>query len=298
MTVQILTIPENPAEWAGWMEQHLVGLRLYDLVEELSRIPGASCIPVAEILTEQELADVRLSGLRTLPVEKIRQLLSSPASLPELQEDVFVNGGDFWQTLPVDEETLAAANRVHDRVRPALVPEQNKAAVGVRRNSGTRFRRRLLSIAALAAALIVVVQIIPRQPAPSGRILGGPGLLANDVSTPDEYLNRLADAANTWFDERPSDSAELITLLREVSSDCRILSNASHPVLAAQKLSDGKTGERWLQTKCRGWKSEFDAALASLESGQSTFDDARFQADMTIIKLVSTLRKGPETPDV
>lgn len=123
------------------------------------------------------------------------------------------------------------------------------------------------------------------QPRGSGSILGQPGLLANDVSSSSEYLNRIANAGSEWFDQHPRDSAELITLLENVSRDCQILIDADHQRLTPEERN-------WFVEKCENWKNEFDTTLASLQSGQLTFEAAKAEADKTMTKLVNVVREG------
>ena len=35
MTIHILTLPDDKAEWPRWLEQYLVGMHLGELIEEL-----------------------------------------------------------------------------------------------------------------------------------------------------------------------------------------------------------------------------------------------------------------------
>ena len=98
------------------------------------------------------------------------------------------------------------------------------------------------------------------QPGGSGSILGQPGILVNNVAPAAEYLNRIADAGNEWFDVQPKDAAELIVLLQNVSNDCQVLIDAEHPALTPQE-------REWFVAKCKNLKSAFDMTLAFLQSG-------------------------------
>ncbi|MBC7967122.1 MAG: hypothetical protein H7Z17_14505 [Fuerstia sp.] len=286
MTIFITTIPDDPKEWAGWLEQHLVGLRLRDVIDELRLLPESTSTPLKVLLNQKQLSEVRQHGLSALSVNQVRTLFSSPESLLELQEDVLLHGGDYWASLPTSAEVQSATDRVKQRLGKSPFGEERAARPTANSEVKRGSRGLLIALTSAAALLLIGFVTWQMQPHGSGSILGQPGLLANDVSSSAEYLNRIADAGNEWFDQHPRDSAELVTLLENVSNDCQILIDAEHLPLTSEERN-------WFVGKCENWKNEFDTTLASLQSGQLTFEAAKAEADKTMMKLVNVVREGP-----
>jgi hypothetical protein len=285
MTILITTIPDDPKEWAGWLEQHLVGLRLRDLIDELRLLPDSTLVSLKSLLNETHLLEVRKRGLASLTVNQIRALMASPESLLELQEDVLVNGGEYWRSLPPDHDMQHSLERVRSKLKkPAS--QEDRATLATEHLTAARSRSKLL-IGLVSAAAILLIGVVAwrMQPGGSGTILGQPGLLVNNVASAAEYLNRIADAGNEWFDVQPKDAAELIVLLQNVSNDCQVLIDAEHPALTPQE-------REWFVAKCQNWKSEFDTTLASLQSGLLNFEAAKASSDRTMMKLINAVRQG------
>lgn len=286
MTIIITTIPDDPKEWAGWLEQQLVGLRLRDLIDELRLLPGSASTPLQGLLDQKQLLQVRERGLSVLSVNQVRALFGSPESLFELQEDVLLHGGDYWASLPTSAEVQSATDRVKMRLGKSLSTDERTTRPTAKSETGLRSRGLLMALTSVAALLFIGFLTWQMQPHGSGSVLGQPGLLANDTSSSAEYLTRIADAGSEWFEQHPRDSAELITLLKNVSNDCQILIDADHKALTP-KYRD------WFVEKCKNWKNQFDTTLASLQSGQITFEAAKAEADTTMMKLVNVLHSGP-----
>ena len=285
MTIFITTIPDDPKEWAGWLEQHLVGLRLRDVIDELRLLPGSAATPLNGLLNENLLLQVRKRGLTALSVNQVRALFGSPESLLELQDDVLIHGGDYWASLPTSAEVQNATDRVKKRLGKSPIPAE-RAAVPAAKPETKRSRGLLIALTSVAALLLIGFLSWQMQPHGSGSILGQPGLLANDVSSSAEYLNRIANAGAEWFNQHPRDTSELVTLLENVSNDCQILIDADH-----QRLTPDERD--WFVGKCENWKGEFDTTLASLISDDRGFEAAKAEADKTMMKLVNVLREGP-----
>lgn len=286
MTILITTIPDHPKEWARWLEQHLIGLSLRDLMDELRLLPNATLKPLHSLLNEKQLAGIRQYGLSVLSIDQIRALFSSPESLLELQEDVLINGGDYWTSLQTSAEVQDATDRVKKRLSKSPSTEERVARPTATSETKRISRSLLIALTSVAALLIIGFLTWQIQPYGSGSILGQPGLLANDVNSSAEYLNRIANAGSEWFNQHPRDSVELVRLLESVSNDCQILIDADHKRLTRDERI-------WFVGKCANWKNEFDTTLASLKSGQLTFEAAKADVDTTMRKLVTVLRKGP-----
>src|SRR4051794_38469755 len=98
MTLHALDIPEDLAELTVWLERHLVGLELGELVAELSAVHPVPLEPVSSVwaLLRDRLGAVLDGGLATVPPEVVKRLLLQPVLLFELQELVLEKGGDYW----------------------------------------------------------------------------------------------------------------------------------------------------------------------------------------------------------
>lgn len=289
MTIRLLTIPDDPAKWAAWLEEQLVGLHLRELVEELRLDPELkqqSELPLSKLLDKDQQSGIVRHGLSATSLENIQALLANPGSLLELQEKVLEAGQPYWERQPGSQEVQESVDRVRNRLR--IAPSSKNASDGMspERSGRSKSRTMLGWIALASAALVIGVFAWPQQSGSSGRILGTPGLLADNVSSSSEYFERIAKAGNTWFDQTPRNSEDLAALLKEVSSDCEILINAPHEALT----EDERT---WFVTKCQNWKEKFDQTLASLEVGDLTFDDARAESDKVMLKLIQVLNAGP-----
>lgn len=286
MTIFITTIPDDPKEWAGWLEQHLVGLRLRDLIDELRLLPGSESTPLNGLLGQEQLLQIRQRGLAVLSANQVRALLGSPKSLLELQEDISLHGDDYWASLPTSVEVQNATDRVKKRLGESPIPAERAAVPAAKPETKHSSRSLLIALTSVAALLLFGFLKWQMQPHASGSILGQPGLLANDVNSSAEYLNRIANAGSEWFDQQPRTSAELVMLLKNVSNDCQILIDADHLRLTPNERD-------WFVGKCENWKGEFDTTLASLQSGLLTFEVAKAEADKTMMKLVNVVREGP-----
>jgi len=292
MTVRIITIPDDQTQWPGWLEQQLVGSHLRELIEELRIVDGLDSSfqaskPLSEILTTKQLADIAKSGIAAIGVKKIPELMSNPDALLDLQEYVLINGSSYWQNVPVDSQLKASMERSRSKLNAIIGDSQTPARPApIAGNLQKTNRRSLTWIASAAAVLLVGVMLWRMPPHPSGHILGTPGLLANDVSSSAEYLQRIAAAGQTWFDEQPTDEAALIALLEQTRNDCQILIDARHEALSDEERI-------WLVTKCRKWQGDLEQTLSSLKSGAIDLETARTQADATMKKLVNVLQSGP-----
>ncbi len=100
---------------------------------------------------------------------------------------------------------------------------------------------------------------------------------------PGAYLNRIADAAAEWFNQRPEGPIDLARRLGELRQGCSVLILSPHKPLSAQDRT-------WLVEKCRAWAAKLDAHLVSLEGGTAA-PKVRDEADATVDKLIKALRE-------
>src|SRR5262245_17287775 len=98
MSLHAMEIPDDPAQLPGWLEGHLLGLGLAELVAGLTAVHGAARRggPSLEEVLGQRRQAVLTGGLRELPRDALRQLLLHPQLLLELQELVLTEGTGYW----------------------------------------------------------------------------------------------------------------------------------------------------------------------------------------------------------
>ena len=300
MRVIALEIPDDPAALAGWLERRMVGLDLAALAAELEAVhgpePSSGARESLDAFLGDRLGAVLERGLSALPPEALRRLLRRPRLLLELQALVLSSGDAYWRRLaeasddlrvPVErvrrrlaEITRPAAGSGSPREAPAWRPEARAAAW---------YRRpwfvSLATAAAILAAVVAFEQSRDRfefAPVPTGWGWSRPGALP-EASSPAAYLDRLADAAEDWFRDRPEEPVALARRIAEFRQGCSVLILAEHRPLSAEDRT-------WLINRCRAWAAKLDKHLADLEAGEDP-PKVRDEADATIRKLIQSLRE-------
>jgi hypothetical protein len=306
MRLIALGIPDEVTALAGWLEGHLVGMDLAELIGELEAVHG----PATESLSlDRVLEDwrevVRTQGLGSLPPDLFDVLLRQPKLLLDLQEWLLIEGGPYWQRLAAGAtgrhcneilerawDRLASALAESDDPAPAIPLRPPVAAAPVR---PARPPAWLLGGLAAAAAGLVALVVAMRGPGWGG---GGtaepavvaakrwgwdrPGAFPNDLPRA-AYLNHLADSAIEWFDRRPEAPLELARRIAEFRQGCTILILSPHRPLSPEDRA-------WLVERCHGWAAKLDAHLAAVESGQDVLR-VRDEVDAMINRLIRTLRE-------
>ena len=301
MTPICLDMPDSPQELAAWLDRQLVGLELQRLIAELETIRGnpGPAISLEEALGEQ-LPQVLAGGLSQANDDSIGRLLRTPRLLLDLQERVFIDGGDHWNSVPRTEEHLAAARRSIESVKKIIARSAESATstttpsappVTRRDDSANRSSRwnlsDLLAMATSLAAIILTVigvwnNLQPRpQPPQPGWGFSRPGALAEKKS-PQPYLESLAASAREWFRKRPTDAAELSNRLKEFRAGCELVNEAPHSQLA-------EADRTWLRERCQVWIGKIDGHIAAL-SNETQFSATLQAADETINKLIQALK--------
>jgi hypothetical protein len=288
MNLFVLEIPEETAKLAEWLEGHLVGPNLGDLVAELAAIHG----------TAAERGDHKISlggdrtavsraidgGLGVLTRPMLQTLLRNPDLLLQLQEIFLTSNSNYWrdkcQALPV---SAAAGEQGWQRLQPLLAASD----VVRQKSSGPNRARMIVRIAAAVAAAILVTSVGLRffRPQPP-QVAQGWGWNKPDAFPqnlePKAYLQHLANAADEWFKKRPENKEDLAKRITQFRNGCDVLLRADHKPLAP-------ADREWLKERCRTWSGMLDQHLADLNAGKDV-PAVRNEADATIRKLVQALR--------
>lgn len=290
MTPILLDIPHDPQLWPAWLEEQLVGLQLGELIDQLKLIvpePEESQVTLDDVCGSQ-LDLVLTSGLSALSQKQVSTLLKSPDLLLDLQERVFIEGGDYWHSVSRTEE--------HQQLFETQWPQIEKSFIEVGsdsseiptvtsqsqqpKSSGISIR----TLSLLAAVLLVGVTFwLSRPQPPAGWGFNRPGALAVDLPA-DEYLDHIAESAGEWFKKPTGTKAALAKRLAQFSAGCQTLIDAEHPQLSP-------TDRDWLVERCGVWKDKIDTQLAQLNSGTKSLNEVRSEANATVNKLIEAIQK-------
>jgi hypothetical protein len=333
MNTILLTIPDLPAEWrdlaetswAGlwpekwpelsrWLDQQLVGMSLGQLVEELrilrdaqdkrpadvKNLVEAGPKTLDQILTPEIRRKVLDHGTSALSQAEIQGLFSSPETLLDLQEDIFINGGKFWQTVPRTEahKQLAQSGfeaiqaRIGTEATSVLEPAQNQNSADTPVKPGS-WKNAVFAATVLAMSVLVTLAVLnpSREPQMSGTGFGTPGLLDNNVDSQLEYYQRMSVANAEWLKKTRKNSTELLAALRSYGMDCKMVIDSEHPALDDRN-------ERWLKLKCSEWKGRIEEIVVALESEKMSFEDATTKANEVVGNLVKKLHVGPTVQEL
>ena len=295
MNLSALDIPESPAELAWWLEDQVVGLHLLETVAVLeafrAKPPRGTQPPMESKLSavlDGRLAAVLAQGLRVLSATELRQLLTQPRLLLELQELVLRDGGEAWFSRPVTAEhrqlvdegwqqlhgALGIAPETVAQTRPASTAKNARAIA----TPAPVTRRWLLAGMTVAAALAFSIFLLA-QPQAWG--WDTPGALAVNLE-PKPYLQHLAGLAEQYYQQPRDSRTQLEVTLRAFRHSCDTLIAAPHMQLPPDKRT-------LLKQLCRQWAAKLDVHLAELE-GTGDVVKIRGEADQTIRGLVQRLQ--------
>ena len=280
MSIHLLEIPNEAAELALWLEGHLRGTELHELVTECHALHGTQDDDAPELsqVLSSQASTVLDNGLQCLSFEQLAQLVQHPELLFDLQDLVMIHGGPHWQTEESagSEKSEASWQRIQEALAPTkpLPPEPPS--------------KRLLPkiVAAMALGLIVAVGYFATRPDPTPQVAWGwakPGALDElDQLPAPEYLESLAKSAETWFKKRPDTKAALVKRITEFRIGCDALIQAKHSPLKPEDRD-------WLVERCKVWSGKLDEHLAALES-DADVGETRSAADEIINKLVTAIQ--------
>lgn len=310
MSVRILQIPDAIADWPAWLERELVGIHLHELVQELEILsrgePKTSTLE--ETLNGAKQA-VLEQGLVALGDSQLRTLLRNPRQLTDLQELVFVAGGEYWQTVSrsdslqrmATEQWQNLASEISDArkqnrqtIEPppvaARTPPRSQAVrpskeLEVQDHSETRstfFGRRtvvLIAIAALAACLLFAWIPFVR-PSQDGRFFANASIQESDLTGKD-YLKLMADTIRADWKLQPSGPNAARDQLVAFRDSCDILLGSDVPQLRPEVETE-------LKARCRKWQTKFDDALNQLASGADP-EQVQVEANQIVQQLLNVL---------
>lgn len=298
MSVRMLQIPDQVADWPDWLERELVGFHLYDLVRELeitSRKESKSN-SLDETLGESR-QEVLQRGLKILTSSQLRGLLRTPQHLIELQELVFVEGGNYWHRIPRSDShkkmasdqwaslapkfSASQQSAAPTTVAPPIVAASQRAlplnsfsdqaddlsrAATSSRSSG---RRTLLFVALAAIAACVLLVITPSfRTTNSKRFFARDSIQQSDLID-QAYLRMIAETIREDWDSHPEDSDRIRMQLIAFRDSCDVLLKDNLHQLRPEVAAE-------LKTRCKKWRTKFDDALNQLAEGG---DSAQVQAD-------------------
>ena len=297
-----LDMPEETRELALWLEQHLVGWQLGELVAELRAVHNTAAAPRVSLddALKDQLPTILSDGLRDQSRATLQILLRDPALLLDLQERVLLQSGPYWEearrkTNP-DKTPLGLSqgfNGFCATPNDKSIPTSAKAAKPLGQAQGrevanvtshrVRSPRTVLTIVAAIVLVALTIWSIPkRNEQPLAWGWNRSGTFANDVPA-EQYRDRLADRADEW-QQRPHDTLEqLRSDLLDFRRACLVLLDQPHEPLPAEQRDE-------LKKRCRKWLAKFDEQLAALNSG-GDFTEIRTQANETVQKLATAIRK-------
>ena len=284
MNLVALDLPESTGELTLWLEQHLLGPDLLDIVALLEAFHKQEAdSPSLAGICEGRLPSVFNQGLNALSEEQIRELLRHPRRLIELQQLILVNGDDYWTSqafLAADGQTTA---RNWNRLKSSLASDRQPQQAAAHVSPVARVQRRNFTWWLTAVAATIAVGIFLVQPWKSGQWgWDAPGVLAVNLPA-DAYLEHLADKAGEYFQRPRTTSAELKQTVGQFRKSCDTLIRSAHPQLA-------QADRDWLRERCGAWAKKFDEQLAELERTDDVAK-VRTQSDGTVRTLIEKLRE-------
>jgi hypothetical protein len=308
VTLHSLTVPDDTAELPDWLERQLMAPDFGTFIAELSAlfptIPGID--PPRHLLDKWQTVALT-DGLRPIPPNVLTQLLKHPQLLAALQERIALDGGTYWDAVSDRSDQLRAP---FERGRQALdqmlaadtASKLTNTANSIDRASradpkpanwghGWGYKSWAVISTGVAASLAVAVGILAlRQPQaptiPKPQIAWGwakPGGLADDLSNPKDYLNKLAANVEEWSLYRPSDPTNLGVRIAEFRTGCTRLIHSPYAQLTP-------ADKAWLLEHCRTWAKELDGQLQALDRGADALA-VRASVDETVRSVTAALRE-------
>ena len=293
MNLKTLSIPDQISEIGGWLDDQLVSPDLIETIVQLEVLAGnrLSTVQSLDGVLATDRTAVLERGLTGVPETTIRAFLRQPALLLELQEQVLMHGGDYWQTktdakFGVSETSgLALGSPSTEEVK---APKQvtTEAGGNVRQTPVAGWSRKKVfgAIAALAAAVLIMAFIARpngSSVAKSGWGFSESGLLESDI-TESEMLERLAAASAAWHKKQPATPETLAKRLREFDNGCQALLASNLPQLSASNRAA-------VHAACEKCRTSIATQLAALDGGVD-FNLVHSESDKAIDRLTRSIK--------
>ena len=287
-----MTIPDDPAALARWLEDAIVSGDVRRLADELRVIHGLTPEAAPSLAAYQAaLPNAERAGLTALPAGLLRRTLTHPDELLALAEHLLMSGGAYWDArLAGEPGTTEAVADGWERLKLAL-PTEIVVPAGK-----SKFVTWLMISAPFVTAAAILVAVFVMNPfrdkvAPQGDVAWGwqkPDAFA-PAPTREEYLTRLADSTNDWFKKRPDDKPALAKRITEFRQGCDALLAADHKPLPA-------ADQAWLKERCQLWRGKLDEQLTKLETDPAADPkQVRDATDAIVNKLADALRGRAKT---
>ncbi len=277
MTIYALEIPNDDAAVPRWLEEQLARPELPQLVAELRAVSSAEPAPSLNQVLGSSRESMLEQGLGVLRAEQRSQILAHPELLYDLQELVYASGGEYWLKLLSGDSERRAAQAIWPKVQQATEPTATPV------NETFSRRSIVMAIMSLAAAVLIGFYAMNSQRGLGAYGWNKPGVFDVALEKP-AYLQHLADRANEWFDQKPTNAAQLASRMKAFRESCDKLLAAQHPQLPAADRD-------WLYERCRLWAGKIDASLAKLNADPSQLKAVNAEMDETVKKLMTALRE-------
>lgn len=277
-----ITLPKEQARRSDWLADQLISDELPAVVAQLEVIHQTTKATVSldEILANKR-QEVLANGLSTLPDSSIVQLLKNPQLLYDLQQLVLCYGSEYWDHklaktppgladwAPIAASLSAAADTSHPATRSA--PHQSPK---------TKSRRTWTYAVIGSIAAMLLVSFLWPEPGPTWGF-DKPGLLTQQLPE-SEMLELLANAAESFENKTPTDTASLEKRLNEFDHGCQTLITAKLPQLA-------ETTRQNVRDACQTCRDALRQHLNNLNSGQN-YATVLNNATQTVGDLVRQIR--------
>lgn len=327
MRIHALDIPDDPAQLPAWLDRHLAGPHLGELIAELSAVHGpasGAADDVEEFLGNHRQA-VLEGGLAALSKEKLRLLLLQPRLLLDLQEVVLREGGPFWSsTAEPAGELRRLFEQGRNRLDEFLAAEARNGPVPrivpLERTVSWYARPWCVSLATAAGVLVAVSIYQQYFPLQNKQLATGPTAREKELQGQLAEERQLREAAErrappiaagpAWGWGKPQGLPEKATAAVYLSRLSELAGEWGNkrpddPAALAKRLGEFRQGcttlifaehrplsaqdRHWLVERCRQWSLVLDKHIEDLEAGQD-YLQIRAEVDGTVKKIVQALR--------
>jgi hypothetical protein len=310
-----MTIPDDTSELPHWLEGRLMAPDFRRFVAELLALfPTTPGVSPPRQLFDQWLPKALAEGLDQIPMEVLNQLIKHPVALAMFQERIVTDGGAYWDEVLDRSDDLSAVfergKKSIERIISADAPPLKGKAIAkatpkttskakskavpsevVKSTGGRGYKIWAFVSTGVAACLAMAVgyysiQQLGEQPIPKSQIAWGwgkPSGLAAGGSNAKDYLNKLADNAEEWWQHQPGDAVGVGTRIAEFRIGCTRLMHSTYGPLKAEDKA-------WLLEHCREWAKKLDAHQQTLDTGADP-KTVRADVDETVRGIATTLRE-------